>query len=48
VRTGKDLKGEEKEAAANEFMQAAAWIKEYGAKLRIALWDVIYEQRKGN
>jgi CRISPR-associated protein Csm1 len=45
---GKQLRGEEKKAAVNEFMQSAMWLKKYGAGLRIALWDIIYNQRKGD
>lgn len=29
-----------------EMSEAAIWIKDYGSKLRIALWRVIYENRK--
>jgi len=44
---GKDLKGQEKESALNEFSQTASWLKTYGSQLRIALWDIIYNQRRG-
>lgn len=48
---GKELKGEENEKARRamieEFEQAAVWLKQYGGMLRIALWDVIYNRRKG-
>jgi CRISPR-associated protein Csm1 len=44
--SGKDLKGEAREAVANELSQIAGWLKSYGAQLKIALWDVIYNRRK--
>ena len=51
---GRDVKAEtpkEKELRkaemVNEFSCAVDWLATYGAKLKIALWDVIYNQRKG-
>ena len=42
---GKGLKGEEKDEMVRKFSKAAAWLGEYGNKLKIALWDVIYNYR---
>lgn len=42
---GKGLKGEEKDEMMRQFSKAAAWLEEYGGKLKIALWDVIYNYR---
>ena len=42
---GKGLKGNEKKEMINEFYKVAAWLKEYGGKLKIALWNVIYNYR---
>jgi CRISPR-associated protein Csm1 len=42
---GKGLKGEERDEMIHQFSKAAAWLKEYGGKLKIALWDVIYNYR---
>jgi len=42
---GKGLKGEEKERIINQFSEAAVWLEKYGGKLKIALWDVIYNYR---
>ena len=42
---GKGLKGEEKDEMIRQFSKAAAWLGEYGGKLKIALWDVIYNYR---
>ena len=48
---GKELKGKENERARwamiAEFEQAAVWLKQYGGMLRMALWDVLYNRRKG-
>ncbi|MCK8603003.1 type III-A CRISPR-associated protein Cas10/Csm1 [Desulfoferrobacter suflitae] len=44
---GRQLKGEARQAFLAEFTQAAAWLKEYGATLKMALWDVIYNRRRG-
>ncbi len=51
---GRDLKAETREERArmkagmiDEFSRAAGWLETYGAGLKIALWDVIYNQRKG-
>jgi len=42
---GKGLKGEEKEKMINQFSEAALWLEKFGSKLKIALWDVIYNYR---
>lgn len=34
-----------KAAAKREFDQAAKWLEDYGGRLKIALWDVIYNNR---
>ncbi len=36
---------EERRKVQEEFGQAAKWLKDYGGRLRIALWDVIYNNR---
>jgi CRISPR-associated protein Csm1 len=45
------LKGKENEPARRamiaEFEQAAVWLQQYGGLFRMALWDVIYNRRKG-
>ena len=42
---GKGLKGDEKDEMIRQFSKAAAWLGKYGGKLKIALWDVIYNYR---
>lgn len=42
---GRGLPGVERELVKREFSQAAGWLKEYGNKLKIALWDLIYNNR---
>ncbi|MEA3487533.1 MAG: hypothetical protein U9R20_07735, partial [Thermodesulfobacteriota bacterium] len=42
---GKGLKEAEKDEMIHQFSKAAAWLEEYGSKLKIALWDVIYNYR---
>ncbi|MDO9530109.1 MAG: type III-A CRISPR-associated protein Cas10/Csm1 [Syntrophales bacterium] len=42
---GKGLKGEEKDEMIRQFSKVAVWLGEYGGKLKIALWDVIYNYR---
>jgi CRISPR-associated protein Csm1 len=42
---GKGLKGEEKDKIIRQFSKVAAWLDEYRGKLKIALWDVIYNYR---
>lgn len=42
---GKGLKGEEKDEMMHQFSKIVAWLEEYGGKLKIALWDVIYNYR---
>jgi CRISPR-associated protein Csm1 len=44
---GKDLKGEEKEDAIKDVEKSAKWIMDYGGAMKIPLWQVIYNQRKG-
>ena len=43
---GKGLKGKEKEEMVREFSKAAVWLKEYGGTLKLAHWNIIYNQRK--
>jgi len=43
---GRQLKDEnDKRKAKDEFAIAAQWLKDYGSRLKIALWDVIYNNR---
>lgn len=43
---GKDMKDEtEKRKAKDEFGTAADWLDRYGGRLRIPLWDMIYNNR---
>lgn len=43
---GRHLKDEAgKKAAREQFGEAAGWLEKYGGRLRIALWDVIYNTR---
>ena len=44
---GRTIKGNEneKKRMKEEFSQAALWLDEHGSSLRIALWDVIYNNR---
>jgi len=42
---GKELKGEEKDQMIREFSKAVSWLEEYGSKVKIALWDIIYNYR---
>ena len=42
---GLALKGKEKEKMVDEVSKAAAWLETYGTAMRIALWQVIYNQR---
>ena len=44
---GRGAPHDEKQKTVEEFSQAAEWLMEHGARLKIALWDVIYNQRKG-
>lgn len=44
---GKQLKGEARQNFVAEFSQVAVWLKEYGAVLKMVLWDVIYNRRRG-
>ena len=44
---GRQLKGEPRKNLLDEFGQVAVWLKHYGALLKMALWDVIYNRRKG-
>ena len=43
---GRQVKDEAgRQEAREQFGKAAGWLDEYGGRLRIALWDVIYNQR---
>ena len=43
---GKDMKDEtEKRKAKDEFGTVAQWLDRYGGRLRIPLWDMIYNNR---
>jgi CRISPR-associated protein Csm1 len=43
---GKNIKDDTKKAAIREeFDNVAAWLDSYGGKLKIALWNVIYNNR---
>ena len=42
---GRNLKGDEKRKALSEVEQAAEWIDRYGNKMKIPLWQIIYNQR---
>jgi CRISPR-associated protein Csm1 len=43
---GRQAKDEaRKKLAKEQFSRAAGWLDKYGGRLRIALWDVIYNQR---
>ncbi len=42
---GKGLKGEKKDEMIRQFSTVAVWLEEYGGKLKIALWNVIYNYR---
>ena len=44
---GKGLESSERRARLDEFGRAAVWLDEYGSSLKIALWDVMYNRRKG-
>jgi hypothetical protein len=39
-------KGEEREQAKREVMAIKGWLEQYGAALKIPLWNYLYEQRK--
>lgn len=42
---GRDLKGDEKDMALCEVEKAAEWIDRYGRRMKIPLWQIIYNQR---
>jgi len=42
---GKGLPEEQRRDRIKEFSQAALWLEEHGSKLKMALWDVIYNKR---
>jgi CRISPR-associated protein Csm1 len=44
---GKGLETDDRKAGIGDFNRAVAWLEQYGAALKIALWDVIYNRRKG-
>ncbi|GLI34303.1 type III-A CRISPR-associated protein Cas10/Csm1 [Desulforhabdus amnigena] len=43
---GRGLQKEEKKRALEEFSQCMVWLKDYGATFKMALWDVLYHQRR--
>jgi CRISPR-associated protein Csm1 len=45
---GKKLKGADKNKAIDDVMAVAGWLNEFNGKLKIALWQVLYNQRGGN
>lgn len=45
---GKKLKGADKNKAIDDVMAVAGWLNEFHGKLKIALWQVLYNQRGGN
>ncbi|MBI4378134.1 MAG: type III-A CRISPR-associated protein Cas10/Csm1 [Nitrospinae bacterium] len=44
---GKDLKGEEKNQAIREVEKSANWLIQYAGAMKIPVWQIIYNQRKG-
>ncbi len=44
---GRKMKGDERQKVINEVMQVTDWLQNYGGNLRIPLWQVIYNNRKG-
>jgi CRISPR-associated protein Csm1 len=44
---GKGLESHERKSNIEEFNRAAVWLEQYGSALKIALWHVIYNRRKG-
>jgi hypothetical protein len=43
---GKNIKDEAKRTAAKkEFEKVAGWLSDYGSNLKIAIWDIIYNNR---
>lgn len=42
---GKEIKGKEKEEMIRQFSRAADWLKEYGSKFKIVLWNILYNNR---
>lgn len=42
----KGAKGEERQSALDEFAEAALWLTDHGGRLKIALWDVLYNLRR--
>jgi len=43
---GKDERGEEREKILQEFYKTAEWLKDHGGKMRMALWEILYNRRK--
>jgi len=44
---GRRLKEDERQKVVREVMQIAEWLERHGGNLRIPLWQVIYNNRKG-
>jgi CRISPR-associated protein Csm1 len=44
---GKDLKGDKKDNAIKEVEEAAKWLEDYDGTMKIPIWQIIYNQRKG-
>lgn len=44
---GKGMKGDEKEKAINDVMDAAGWLETHKGTLKIPLWQIIYNRRQG-
>lgn len=44
---GKDLKGEDKNQAIREVEKSADWLIQYSGAMKIPVWQIIYNQRKG-
>ena len=42
---GRSLKGDERDMALCEVEKAAEWIRRYGSRMKIPLWQIIYNQR---
>lgn len=45
---GKKLTGADKNKAIDDVMAVAGWLSEFHGKLKIALWQILYNQRGGN
>ncbi len=42
---GKDIRGTERDEAIREVERAAGWLTTYGGKMKIPIWQIIYNQR---